>query len=82
MSGHIAKQRASGGLQGALPALTSLAEWVPLDAEMCASGKQTWTAYKVGGRGPTPAVTRQIRIMHVRHADGTVSQTMTVSGGG
>jgi hypothetical protein len=81
MSGHIGKERASGGLQGALPTLTALAEWVPLDAELCASGEQTWTAYKVGGR-PAPAITRQIQIMHARHADGTVSQTMTVSGGG
>ncbi len=82
MSGHIGNERAAGKLHGDLPALTSFAEWVPTDADLCASGGQTWTAYRIGGSRPALGAARQIQITHTRHADGTVSQTMRLSGEG
>lgn len=80
-SGHIGRNHASGKLEGALPAMTSIAT-EKMGADLCPSGPQTWTAHPGPWTpGDQPKIVARVRIMAVKHPDGTVTRTRTVSSG-
>ena len=74
--GTIGGSEAHGSTKGSMPAFT-----VRYGGQVCTSGTPTWDAAPAGLVQAPPAAPVSVRILVVRHHDGTVSRTVTIASG-